>query len=255
MYIYVNNWFNFTNLIVTAGGKNCANANYDFFTQTISCVAPPGTGTNVVVNLYEDTTLIASSTFNYSGNTLFLPFHLYIAPYITSVTPSCSLGSAILISGYYFGNDKDQISVTVDDQPCTSVEIYADHQKILCQAPSAPTGSNLTLLVTVNGQSSINTGFVYYYETHVDPRTLHYYCLVNYGLTWNVTNMIATHSYLNGMQGYLATVTSQLENDFIFATFPNIERMQVWSERGKRLIEIGRVIGSIPRRNMGLGRT
>ena len=44
----------------------------------------------------------------------------------------------------------------------------------------------------------------------------HYYELVSGDFTWDEANTAAQGSVFNGMQGYLATATSALENTFIF---------------------------------------
>jgi len=47
----------------------------------------------------------------------------------------------------------------------------------------------------------------------------HYYEAVSTPLNWNDARTAALSSSYNGMQGYLATITSQQEQDFLWATF------------------------------------
>ena len=50
----------------------------------------------------------------------------------------------------------------------------------------------------------------------------HYYEYVSDSTTWNEALSLAATSYYNGMQGYLATITSQGEQDFLRQNFPYV---------------------------------
>jgi hypothetical protein len=64
-----------------------------------------------------------------------------------------------------------------------------------------------------------------------NPTNGHYYQLVEVeepGMDWSEARDAAATMVYNGMPGYLATVTSQQEEDFIISNFPEIYPQYVW---------------------------
>jgi hypothetical protein len=62
-----------------------------------------------------------------------------------------------------------------------------------------------------------------------DPTNGHYYEVIVSTGGWERANVIAQSLTYNGLQGYLATVTSQAENDFINSNLPGATQYgQTW---------------------------
>jgi len=59
-----------------------------------------------------------------------------------------------------------------------------------------------------------------------NPATGHHYEFVSGSLSWSDAKAAAETRFYNGFQGYLTTVTSQAENDFLFSNWGNFDH--VW---------------------------
>jgi hypothetical protein len=68
-------------------------------------------------------------------------------------------------------------------------------------------------------------------EGILNPANGHYYSLVisqESPLNWYEARVVAESMEFNGLSGYLATVTSQQEEDFIISNFPEVYPQYVW---------------------------
>jgi IPT/TIG domain-containing protein len=137
-----------TDISVLLGGVACTNVIMDTVHSRIVCTAPVGTGINIELNL----TVSGQQSLSYLINRT--------APTITSlnVTILPTTGGSILITGSNFGNNSGVISITVDGQPCTSIEISTNHQQITCTAPIG-TGTNNQLIMIVDTLTSNTISF------------------------------------------------------------------------------------------------
>ncbi len=61
------------------------------------------------------------------------------------------------------------------------------------------------------------------YAQVYNPANGHYYVLIENGLSWSNARDAAAGMSYNGMQGHLATITSQVEHDFVLNQWPNLE--------------------------------
>lgn len=66
------------------------------------------------------------------------------------------------------------------------------------------------------------------YAQVYNPANGHYYELVENSLSWGNARSAAAGMSYNGMQGHLATITSQDEHDFVLSEWPGIGDPATW---------------------------
>eukprot|EP01117_Protostelium_nocturnum_P011184 TRINITY_DN405_c0_g1_i6.p1 TRINITY_DN405_c0_g1~~TRINITY_DN405_c0_g1_i6.p1 ORF type:complete len:5778 (+),score=1958.70 TRINITY_DN405_c0_g1_i6:207-17540(+) len=116
--------------------------------NTLTFVAPEGTGSNVpfVLNVNGQS---ADSKFS------------YLPPHADRFTGSTSTaGETITVFGTNFGNDASVFTATLNGVACNTYTISASHTAFTLNVPEG-SGTNLQLVVTVNGQSSSPIPFNY----------------------------------------------------------------------------------------------
>jgi hypothetical protein len=78
-------------------------------------------------------------------------------------------------------------------------------------------GATSALQYVVEYQPSLSPNIV------LDPQSGHYYQLVTSAVSWDDARAAAEANTFRGMQGHLATITSQAENDFVRGLIPATE--------------------------------
>ena len=96
-----------------------------------------------------------------------------------------------------------------------------------------------TVKITLHSSSNITREIYFTQGSTVGfeiDNSIHYYEYVNSRLTWTDAKIAAENKTFNGMQGYLATITSKEENDFIVQKISSntwmgasdIENQSIW---------------------------
>ena len=127
------------------------------------CVSPPGTGSNVPVQVMIDGTITEGpARFSYA-----IPFVERVVP---SSGPSIG-GSRITVTGKNFGPKDSKSVVTLDNVPCVMSE-QVSHEIIVCETTRG-LGAQLVVGVTTKGVKSNNTGARFSYNApsihHISP--------------------------------------------------------------------------------------
>lgn len=176
--------------------------------------------------LYSDclpdvTTSNEPPTLTATGNQLYCSgSSVPIAETVSITDPDDTGTSAVFIqisSGYVNGEDVLSLS---GSHPGITTTWDAGQGKITLQGPATYSAFESAILDVVysstnpaptgNRQFSITVG-----EPNFLPSTGHYYEFVSHiGITWSVANVVASNRTYFGLQGYLATLTSQEESDF-----------------------------------------
>eukprot|EP01133_Synstelium_polycarpum_P013432 gene13432-15830_t len=100
------------------------------------------------------------SVFTFEGKSITGPSIGYMPPSISSIKPPTTIGGVVTLYGSNFGANVGAISVSVADQPCTSLSLPTAHATIMCSVGPG-TGSNIPMTITVDGQSTSDFTFNY----------------------------------------------------------------------------------------------
>ena len=122
----------------------------------------------------------------------------------------------INVSGNNFGADANKISVYVGGMPCTSIRLESANIRLSCIAPASE--KDLEIYVIVDGQKSET----YYNVTYSPAKTYlnHTYCFYSRSLSWSQASSTSQAIYYNSKPGYLVSITTKAEFDFLVQNFP-----------------------------------
>lgn len=113
--------------------------------NSISCIAPPGTGVNKSVTVTIDglSDIENFSLFNYDG------------PVIVSASPLATFMEGLTtITGNNFGKNPDLVQVKIGDYICSNVTFIVDHTQFSCFLELIRRGGHMQVNVSVDGQAS-----------------------------------------------------------------------------------------------------
>ncbi|KAH3756150.1 tyrosine protein kinase [Pelomyxa schiedti] len=148
------------NPTVEIEGVECTHEEITIGNFQISCLVPPGAGTNNNVTVW-----IPNKGSVLSRKTSAAIFS-YNPPQILSVTSSETQGSVIQVTGVNFGPLRTPVAVSINNQACTNATVTIAHKQISCKAPVGQgTGKNISVVVPVSAigksQSDLATFFSY----------------------------------------------------------------------------------------------
>eukprot|EP00942_MAST-04A_sp_MAST-4A-sp1_P011916 g11916.t1 len=156
--------FSDNNIIIKTNGKEWTSITYTSETS-IEAISPAGVGGNIVVQLIIND--IDSSLNSASPQAVFS----YKPPNITSILSPPFDGGTVIIFGTDFGTDVGKIgTISIFDlngcgAECTSPELYADENKILCQyAETGSSGLLLGVTVAIGNQVSEQADMKYEFD-------------------------------------------------------------------------------------------
>ncbi|EFA79993.1 IPT/TIG domain-containing protein [Heterostelium album PN500] len=138
--------------VVISNGPTCINPKIVVNHTIMTCEASEGSGANYPIVLTVDGLDSPQAKFSYTGPAISHKF----------ASPSTN-GSAITVTGSDFGSKNQDLTATINGQPCLNANIIVPHTKLTCDAP-AGSGAK-SIVIKVNGQES--TPFVFAYQNPI----------------------------------------------------------------------------------------